>query len=153
MEGRSSRYGSSTNKEVLKQPGVIYDNTEIGMKVYDGLNYPLKEFVYTNLMSQRLICNLPSSVTKLLKDRDEMDRKKFIKPGNDKIMSANAAETRGSNRMSKFINAQNSESKISNSNNRNKMLSNSENTSAKYNQDLIIMKVDYKEKTLFPTLT
>ena len=48
----------------LKQLGVIYDNTEIGKKVYDGLNYHLKEFVYTNLMSQRLICDLASVIKK-----------------------------------------------------------------------------------------
>jgi len=98
-------------------------------------------------MSQRLICDL-ASLTKLLKDQDKMDRKKCIKPGNDKIVSANVAETSESDRMSKLSQGLAILIIVIKSCQILKILLRVEISSKYYNQNLIITKVDYQENVL-----
>ena len=64
-----------------------YNNTrEIGNKVYEGLNFQLQQFVYTNFMAQKIVCD-SSSISVLLKNFEDMQARdssncKLAKPMN-----------------------------------------------------------------------
>jgi len=57
----------------LEKLGELYNDFEIGTKTYDGLRSPLKQFIWTNLMSQNIPCDLPT-ISKLIKAFDNMER-------------------------------------------------------------------------------
>jgi len=52
-----------TNYESLQN---FYDSREISNKVYEGLNFQIQHFLYTNFMAQKIVCD-PSSISVLLK--------------------------------------------------------------------------------------
>ena len=49
----------------LEKLGELYNDYEIGTKIYDGLRSPLKQLIWTNLMSQNIPCDLPT-ISKLI---------------------------------------------------------------------------------------
>jgi hypothetical protein len=55
----------------LRKLGEVYDSREIGNKVYEGLNFQLQQFVYTNFMAQKIVCD-SSSISVLLKNLEDM---------------------------------------------------------------------------------
>jgi hypothetical protein len=70
----------------LRKLGEIYDTREIGNKVYEGLNFQLQQFVYTNFMAQNIVCD-SSSISVLLKNFEDMQARdssnsKLAKPMN-----------------------------------------------------------------------
>jgi len=50
----------------LGKLGDLYNDFEIGTKIYDGLRSSLKQLIWTNLMSQNIPCDL-LTISKLLK--------------------------------------------------------------------------------------
>ena len=70
----------------LRKLGELYTSIEIGNKVNEGLNFQLQQFLYTNFMSQQIVCD-SSSISILLKNYEDMEARdnsnsKFTKPMN-----------------------------------------------------------------------
>ena len=56
----------------LRKLGEYFNNVEIGSKVFEGLNFPLQQFVYTNFMAQKITCN-SASIALMLKNYEDME--------------------------------------------------------------------------------
>ena len=56
----------------LRKLGEYFNNVEIGNKVFEGLNFPLQQFVYTNFMAQKITCN-SASIALMLKNYEDME--------------------------------------------------------------------------------
>jgi len=72
--------------DVLRKVGELYTSVEIGNKVYEGLNFQLQQFLYTNFISQKIVCD-STSISVLLKNYEDMEARdnsnsKFYKPMN-----------------------------------------------------------------------
>jgi len=57
----------------LEKLAELYNDFEIGTKIYDGLRSPLKQLIWTNLMCQNTPFALPT-ISKLIKASDNMPR-------------------------------------------------------------------------------
>jgi len=73
----------------LSKLGKIYDNQQIGKRVYEGLLPTVKQFAYTTLMSQRITCDL-QAMTKILKTYDDMNLKNLPEIYSTESLKANA---------------------------------------------------------------
>ena len=108
----------------LEKLGELYNDYEIGTKIYDGLRSPLKQLIWTNLMSQNIPCDLPT-ISKLIKAFDNMERSLVIDSELSRNMNANSAMMSNNKN---FTSANNPSKRFKLNSNSNDQGSNSENS-------------------------
>jgi len=115
----------------LEKLGELYNDFEIGTKIYDGLRSPLKQLIWTNLMSQNIPCDLPT-ISKLIKAFDNMKRGLVIDSELPKTMRANSAIM---SKNKNFINNDNHSKRFKLNSNSNDEKSNSNNSLQYFSKD------------------